>query len=260
MDRYQEEIRRVAAKSVRDLNLTEPSNRSLRMSNERRLSSPQFGHTPAATTTGAAVSVAAARLEYMQKVNQLNNWSGPSYRNKSEATLLRRQSEEPTTPQSTRLHLLSKSSSASSVLKNAGAAMNGRCSPSTHHQQSGLSPCTSLSSHPLITRQTSGGSSSSRSSSSPEGTDQQVFQPGVYPQPKRASLTSIPIYENLDDASNFPAIPRRGQCTPPPPPPPYTGHHHIVVNGKSILKVPSKGPPYVAPPVYENVSDEGKKT
>ena len=52
------------------------------------------------------------------------------------------------------------------------------------------------------------------------------FQPGTYPQLKRASLTNIPIYENID---GFPAIPVRGlQATPPPPPPPYTGPHHIV--------------------------------
>ena len=53
------------------------------------------------------------------------------------------------------------------------------------------------------------------------------FQPGTYPQLKRASLTNIPIYENVD---GFPAVPARGrrQATPPPPPPPYTGPHHIV--------------------------------
>lgn len=53
------------------------------------------------------------------------------------------------------------------------------------------------------------------------------FQPGMYQQLKRASLTDIPIYENID---GFPAIPVRGrrQGTPPPPPPPYTGPHRIV--------------------------------
>ena len=53
------------------------------------------------------------------------------------------------------------------------------------------------------------------------------FQPGTYPQLKRASLTNIPIYENVD---GLPAVPARGrrQATPPPPPPPYTGPHHIV--------------------------------
>ena len=34
------------------------------------------------------------------------------------------------------------------------------------------------------------------------------FQPGTYPQLKRASLTNIPIYENLD---TYPAIPVRGR-------------------------------------------------
>ncbi|XP_059088232.1 LIM domain-containing protein jub-like isoform X1 [Tigriopus californicus] len=52
------------------------------------------------------------------------------------------------------------------------------------------------------------------------------YQPGSYPQLKRASLTNIPIYENID---GYPVIPQRGQqVTPPPPPPPYSGHHTIV--------------------------------
>ncbi len=58
------------------------------------------------------------------------------------------------------------------------------------------------------------------------------FQPGTYPQLKRDSLTSNPIYENIE---GFPAIPMRGlhlQQAPPPPPPPYTGtNHQIVSNG-----------------------------
>eukprot|EP00095_Tigriopus_kingsejongensis_P011791 maker-scaffold119_size336447-snap-gene-2.37 protein:Tk11791 transcript:maker-scaffold119_size336447-snap-gene-2.37-mRNA-1 annotation:"lim domain-containing protein jub isoform x1" len=58
------------------------------------------------------------------------------------------------------------------------------------------------------------------------GPSLQQYQPGSYPQLKRASLTNIPIYENID---GYPVIPQRGQqATPPPPPPPYSGHHTIV--------------------------------
>ena len=65
----------------------------------------------------------------------------------------------------------------------------------------------------------------------------QQYQPGTYPQLKRASLTNIPIYENIDGYPTIPNVP------PPPPappavgsggagiqPPPYTGQHNIVSN------------------------------
>lgn len=86
MDRYQEEIRRVAAKSVKDLNLDHhtggtggPSNYPgvipRRLSNGSDGSSSSSPRCVGASNAGngtIGVNVAVARMEYLQKVNQLN--------------------------------------------------------------------------------------------------------------------------------------------------------------------------------------------
>ena len=81
---------------------------------------------------------------------------------------------------------------------------------------------------------------------------QTSYRPGCYPQQQSSStLSNIPIYENLND--NEPSVPlRASRVPPPPPPPPYVAK---VIESPPVL--PPKGrPPYLAPPVYENVYEE----
>ncbi len=337
MDRYQEDIRRAAARGLSHLNLGENGSR---------------GNNTSSTTTDVSVpsvSVAAARNLYLQKVSQLNNGSAASPAAPPVAAVQgRRRSAEPKQNGSGSAAAtwrgpgtgLGKSKSASNVLINVdgantmarlstssvAAARATSISPAAMMVQSNgtpeAAPSTSsssfndrvralassstvasglqgparvlkqqdaLSSNPAQARISSPVLKKGTSPDPTQQQQQQQFQPGTYPQLKRASLTNIPIYENVD---GYPVLPRRGQPSPPPPPPPYTGSHQLLVgdssstlvkrdsrilsksaglgqpaaaqNGehiKSILKTPMvpqpKGqPPYVAPPVYENIDDE----
>ena len=84
MDRYQEEIRRVAAKSVKDLNLDGSGSNHCNNNNNnnnnnallpRRLSNGSdisLASSSSSAAPSGGVNVAMARMEYLQKVNQLN--------------------------------------------------------------------------------------------------------------------------------------------------------------------------------------------
>lgn len=78
MDRYQAEIRRVAAKSVKDLNLDTSSSSSSHRVLPRRLSNGSDGSSSAASSSSnsggganplGGVNVALARREYLEKVS-----------------------------------------------------------------------------------------------------------------------------------------------------------------------------------------------
>jgi len=239
----------VAAKGVRNLNL-EPE--------------------PEPANSLAGVSVAEARSRYLQAVNQVN-LSGVRQQLADNATASnRRRSAEVLAlqPQRTLPKSVSASAVAASAARKASPPVAGGGSSSS---ASSTSSCSSMPQGQQTSRLLS-----QRDIISPV---QKTFQPGVYPQ---VSLTdNIPIYENLD---GYPVLPRRRTSpAPPPPPPPYASQHRIVTSpsreivardSRALSKVstpratPTIGqqqlprpilknahPPYIAPPVYENVED-----
>jgi hypothetical protein len=281
MDRYQEEIRRVAAKSVRDLNLDVSavsaasssyaaiprrlSNGSDVSSHGSSSSSCAGGKNAALNSNGIGVNVAMAKMEYLQKVNQLNlsntlnksvggqaaiggrTISGPILTNH---TAVRRPHSGIINGSATPgLRAISKSTSASSLLHgnanyldNAAAIETRRRASASPQNINVYDRSTIIAASKQATPRiyTSEPSTLGRYVAAPvvvvaagysEPSSETQFQPGIYPQLKRASLTNIPIYENLD---SYPELPQRGrQSTPPPPPPPYTGTHHIVLNSNN---------------------------
>lgn len=346
MDRYQEEIRRVAAKSVKDLNLENLTNNQVNHHGQyraipRRLSngsdashsssssSSRSGGGTLATPSNAnqvvsinnqsivttSINVAAAKMQYLQKINQINlsnqlksaqnvngirrqsagsNIAGAQQAFRpNEAALTKASSASNISNQRTSMvgsnamsqhgshipnHMVSiaqcrngttpslSSGNVSSLNRQAiiAASRNGTpivgsssvpCSQNiVLSSKQGLSQAELLAQHQqpvpsLILKQNAVTAQTLRSTkveplfhphmvssalplnvqtpvSSVSNDEKVQYQPGSYPQLKRASLTNIPIYENID---GYPVIPQRGQqVTPPPPPPPYSGHHTIV--------------------------------
>ena len=185
MDRYQDEIRRAAAKSVKDLNLA-PESRS------RGISPPVVFNN---------VTAAAAKIEHLQRLNQINSLG--RHANGGSAGVRRNSLDHQQATVANGLKL-GKSNSASSIISNGS------------HQHGVIAKFAlgTAADQELVARFGQGLTLNE---------DLQQFQPGTYPQAKRSSLTSIPIYENLD---GYPAEVGHE-------PPPYTGSHNIV--GMDVL-------------------------
>ena len=128
MDRYQDEIRRVAAKS----GIVVGNNIARRLSNGSDISShgsssSSSSKSAVAPAAGAAtsmggVNVALARMEYQQKVNQLNLSNTLNSRqmqqaaNNRSATMMSRTSANLPMNGTSSLRAISKSNSASSLI------------------------------------------------------------------------------------------------------------------------------------------------
>ena len=198
MDRYQDEIRKAAAKSVRDLNLSmenPPLTRSQgrKMSFERR-KSPVI-------VNNVSVSAATARIEQMQRVNGSSTANGPvaldGGRRKS---LGHNDGGKPLSPTAvlTQQNLTNQSRIIADFAFGGGQVIHN------------YSPEANTSQH-------------SESNNGNHHELEQQFRPGTYPQLKRSSLTNIPIYENID---GYPDVVSHQVHQKNPPP--YAGSHTIV--------------------------------
>ena len=272
MNRYQEEIRRVAEKSGFSLVANGGNKHSLprrRLSNgsdHASSSSSSAGGTPTGGT--AFVSVAEQRSQYLQKINQLNGMQQQQPKQQHHQTLP--------------LRAFAKSNSGSSLVNNGRSTMASRrasASPPTRviidksataavaakiNAAGSRTPpvVVNANGYGFIKDCTDVKNGNSALSPLPPPVQssseliQTSYRPGCYPQQQSSStLSNIPIYENLND--NEPSVPLRASRVPPPPPPPPPPYVAKAAVIESPPVLPPKGrPPYLAPPVYENVYEE----
>ena len=227
VDRYQDEIRKAAARSVRDLNLsvdnalTSRSHQGL----ARKVSSSSLERGKSPVICNGSVSAAAAKIEQMQRYNQVNGSATmvlQGLSNDAEVNSGRRKSLGPVIGQNE--NTTGMIANAKQGLTNpqsriiADFAFGGQAN-STTMDQFGVQDVANFQQQDMNLSQ--------YSNTMNDNVDQQ-FQPGTYPQLKRSSLTSIPIYENID---GYPDV--ISHQIPNKDPPPYSGSHTIV--GPDVL-------------------------